>query len=45
MKEKILKLIISILSDFNVSYDSWKNFERVINDIYLENMNKATIKE
>ncbi len=45
MKEKIFNLIINILSEFNVSYESWKELDSIINKRYIDNMEKTTLKK
>lgn len=45
MKEQVFNLIITILSNFNVSFETWKDFEKEIGKRYIENMQKTTIKK
>lgn len=45
MKEKIFNLIIKILTDFNVSYENWKELKVIIDNRYIDSMEKITQKK
>lgn len=45
MKEIVFNLIIKILTDFNVSFESWKELETTINKKYIDSMERTTLKK